>query len=454
MRKLILISSAPVDKPLLQTLAANGWSVYAAQDEAQARGWLREQRIRVGLALIPPAEQELPPWIGAIVTAYRIGWIMALPRSLLQAPATLTLISERCYDYQVLPLDAQRLLFAIGHAYGMVELVERREQQQYQQEGRYGMIGNSPAMQALYRGIEKAAAGDIPVLITGENGAGKAMTAQAIHAYSSRSQGPFVVANCAALPPLIQSELFGHEKGAFSGANKRTLGRIETAAGGTLLLDKVGDLALDVQANLLRLLEEKVIERVGGRAAIPVDARIIATTHTDLEQAVREGRFRADLYYRLNVLRLRVPSLREREGDAEQLARFFFDRLADETQTAAKGLSREALNLFNQYSWPGNVRELLNRLRKAMLLSKGPYITPTELCLERRSPRRGLMTLEEFRISAEREAVRASLSRTRYNISRAARELGVSRLTLYRLMEKHGIGRGMAGIQADNNRLQ
>ncbi len=182
--------------------------------------------------------------------------------------------------------------------------------------------------------------------------------------------------------------------------------------------------------------------------------RLIAASRIDLEQIVGEGRFREDLYYRLNVLRLHTPSLGDRDNDAEQLARFFFARLADETQTPAKGLSREALHLINQYSWPGNVSELINRLRKAMLLSKGPYITPAELGLERRSPRRGLLTLEEFRTSAEREAVHASLCRSRYNISRAARELGVSRLTLYRLMEKHGIVREMAGLRVTANRLQ
>ncbi len=233
MRKLILISPAPVDQQLQQTLVAGGWKVYAAQDEAQARVWLREQRFRVGLIVLANyAGEDIPSWISALVIAYRIGWIMALPKSLLQSPATLALISERCYDYQVLPFDAQRLLFAIGHAYGMVELVELREQRQYEEGGCYGMIGNSPAMQALYRGIEKAAAVDIPVLITGDSGTGKELTAHAIHANSRRCQHPFVAMNCATLPAtLLQTELLGHEKGAFTGAHKRTPGRIEMAAG-------------------------------------------------------------------------------------------------------------------------------------------------------------------------------------------------------------------------------
>ncbi|HUM92049.1 MAG TPA: sigma 54-interacting transcriptional regulator, partial [Candidatus Competibacter sp.] len=197
----------------------------------------------------------------------------------------------------------------------------------------------------------------------------------------------------------------------------------------------------EVQANLLRFLEEKKIHRMGGAKPIPANVRIIASTNTHLEQAVRDGRFREDLYYRLNVLHLRTPSLRERKGDVELLARYFFTKFTAETKTSAKGFSRDALEVINRYDWPGNVRELMNRIRRAVMLSEGPHIIPNDMELERRSLGRGFVTLDEARMAADREAIQATLLRTRFNIARAAQELGVSRMTLYRLMEKYDIRR-------------
>ncbi len=284
----------------------------------------------------------------------------------------------------------------------------------------------------------------MPVLITGESGTGKEQTAHAIHEYSTRAASPFVAMNCAALPSnLIQSELFGHEKGAFAGAGDRHVGHIESANGGTLFLDEIGDLAPELQANLLRFLEEKKIRRLGATKPIPANVRLIAATNTQLEQAVREGRFREDLYYRLNVLHLRTPGLRERKGDVELLAKYFFTKFAAETRTSARGFSRDALEVINRYDWPGNVRELMNRIRRAVLLSEGPYITPVDLELERRSPVRTFVTLDEARMAADRETIQATLLRTRFNIARASQELGVSRMTLYRLMEKYDIRRDL-----------
>jgi len=251
---------------------------------------------------------------------------------------------------------------------------------------------------------------------------------------------PFIAVNCGALPTnLIQSELFGHEKGAFTGAHQRKIGRIESAAGGTLFLDEIGDLALDLQVNLLRFLQEKTIERVGGTEKIHVDVRVIAATHVDLERAVKEGRFREDLYYRLNVLHLNVPSLREREQDIELLARFFFDKFAKEKNRNVKGFRRDTLQAMNDYEWPGNVRELINRIRRAMVMCDNRLITTADLGLERRLSQRRLTTLDEARTRAEKEAIQYSLRFNRNNVSQAARQLGVSRVTLYRLMEKYQI---------------
>jgi transcriptional regulator with PAS, ATPase and Fis domain len=246
--------------------------------------------------------------------------------------------------------------------------------------------------------------------------------------------------NCGALPAnLIQSELFGYEKGAFTGAAARKVGHIEAAAGGTIFLDEIGDLSADLQVNLLRFLQENTIERVGSTEKLSVDVRVIAATHVNLEKAVEEGRFREDLYYRLHVLNLKVPPLRERQGDVELLARFFFDKFAKERRPALRGFSHRALGVMREHDWPGNVRELINRVRRAMVMSDKRLITPEDLGLHAGAPRRRVITLEQAREEAERGAIQSCLQRVR-NVSRAARELGISRVTLYRLMEKHGLG--------------
>jgi len=380
--------------------------------------------------------------VDLILARRKMQWVLAMSRQCLDRKQLSSVITERCYDYHTLPVDTQRLVVTLGHAYGMSTLSEATLRQQREVESQYGLIGNSPVMQTLFRGIQKAAEVDVPVLITGESGTGKEQAARSIHEYSNRAASPFVVMNCAALPPnLIQSELFGHEKGAFTGANERHIGHMESADGGTLFLDEIGDLAPELQANLLRFLEEKKIRRLGSTKPIPSDVRVIAATNTNLEQAVQDGRFREDLYYRLNVLHLRAPALRERKADVELLARHFFAKFAAETRTSAKGFSRDALEVISRYDWPGNVRELMNRIRRAVLLSEGPYIIPTDLELERRSLGRGFVTLDEARMAADREVIQSTLLRTRFNIARAAQELGVSRMTLYRLMEKYDIRR-------------
>jgi DNA-binding NtrC family response regulator len=255
--------------------------------------------------------------------------------------------------------------------------------------------------------------------------------------------------NCGALPRnLIQSELFGHEKGAFTDAHARQIGRIEAAGGGTIFLDEIGDLPLDLQANLLRFLQERTIERVGSARPIAVDVRVIAATHVDVESEIQEGRFREDLFYRLNVLRLEIPPLRDREGDVEVLGRFFFDKFASVGRSTAKGFSRQALDTMSAHAWPGNVRELINRVRRATVMCEARLVAPADLGLERReSSRRRVMTLEQWRAHAEREAVSNALRRNRKNVTQAARELGVSRMTLYRLMERLNVTRPDAPVE-------
>lgn len=303
------------------------------------------------------------------------------------------------------------------------------------------ILGHAPAMQEVFRAIGRLSQSNVTVLITGESGTGKELVARALHKHSPRAAQPFIALNTAAIPKdLLESELFGHERGAFTGATRDKQGLLEAASGGSIFLDEIGDLPLDLQASLLRFLQERVIYRVGGTRTIAVDARVIAATHVNLPQAVAEGRFREDLYYRLSVFPIRVPPLRERKEDLPLLTDLIFNKYAAERSPQLKGVSREALQAMARYEWPGNVRELINRVRRAMVLAEQRLVMPEDLDLPSAGPicpvKEGL---GNSRLSAERIAIGESLARSGNNISQAARDLGVSRMTLYRLMAKHAI---------------
>lgn len=300
-----------------------------------------------------------------------------------------------------------------------------------------GLTGRSPAIQLVMASILKYAPVDLPVLITGETGTGKELAACALHQQSSRRERPFAAINCGALPlNLVQSELFGHERGSFTGANARHAGRFEAAAGGTVFLDEVGDLPAEAQTSLLRLLQEGTLERVGSTQPIRPDVRVLAATHVDLEKAVAQGRFREDLYYRLNVLRLRMPALREREDDMELLAQQFLEGFRAQHRCLARGFSRSALQAMRGFAWPGNVRELLNRVQRAAVLAEDALISVADLDLSATDPA-PLAGLGRARVEVERETVVACLRASRFNISECARRLKVSRVTVYRLCKKH-----------------
>jgi DNA-binding NtrC family response regulator len=440
-RKLLYLKPPHTSPVLLSDIRAAGWDAEVAEHFDDASSMLASQRFHVGLALFNSPDREDLPGENLISSGGPIEWIALLPPAYMQNEEISQMIRENFYDYHTLPADSERLLPILGHAYGMASIRHKsspRQEEEY--PGEDEMVGASPVMLTLFANLRKIAGVEAPVLITGESGTGKELGARAIHERSSRAGGPFVAVNCGALPPsLIQSELFGYEKGAFTGAGQRKIGRIEAAAGGTIFLDEIGDLPLDMQVNLLRFLQEKTIERVGGTEHISVDARVIAATHVDLEAAVKEGRFREDLYYRLHVLDLKMPALRERRGDVELLARFFFKKFAAEKRQNVQGFTQEALRLMNDHDWPGNVREMINRIRRAMIMCENRLITPADLGLERRVLGRRMRTLDEVRETAEREAIQTALRRTHKNVSRAAQELGVSRVTLYRLMEKCGL---------------
>jgi len=304
----------------------------------------------------------------------------------------------------------------------------------------FGIIGASEIMQNLFSLLQKVAKEDCPVLIQGETGTGKELVATAIHKNSSRAANPLVAINCGAFPKeLIQAELFGYEKGAFTGAAQRKIGRIESAQGGTLFLDEIGDLPMAQQINLLRFLEDKTIERIGGLEKIPIDVRIISATHVDLREAVRNKTFREDLYYRLDVLEIKTPPLRVREGDIELLAYYFFNKIAEKGFYKAKGFNPDALLLINHYQWPGNVRQLMNCIRHAVVVSDNNLLSLADLGLERRYKDRVLQTLVEARAISDQELIQNSLRHTSNNISHTAKTLGISRVSLYRLMNKYNM---------------
>jgi two-component system NtrC family response regulator len=289
--------------------------------------------------------------------------------------------------------------------------------------------------------VRKVAVSDAPVLVVGESGTGKELVARAVHRLGSRSKGPFVAINCGAIPEnLLESELFGHEKGAFTGAHVQRKGRIETAHGGTLFLDEIGDLPLPLQVKLLRFLQEHRIERVGGRQEIPVDVRVLAATNADLRLAMRDGRFREDLYYRIGVVVVAIPPLRDRGEDVLVLASAFLQQYAAESRKRAITFSREALAALQGHAWPGNVRELENRVKRAVVMAETPRILPADLELDGVVAPEG-RALREVRADLERETIQRALAKHKGNVTRTAAELGVSRPTLYGLIEKLGIAR-------------
>ncbi len=305
------------------------------------------------------------------------------------------------------------------------------------------IVGTSSAMCEVFDLVRKVAKTDLPVLITGETGTGKELTARAIHEQSLRKQGPFVPINCGAIPEtLLESELFGHEQGAFTGAVRRKKGRLEGAAGGTLLLDEAGDLLSSLQVKLLRFLQEGTFERVGGEETLHVDARIIGATNVDLKAAIEKNRFREDLYYRLGVLQIHLPPLRERGEDTLLMAMRFLRYAADSNRRAIWGYTSEALQAIRAYHWPGNVRELSNRVRRAVIMAEGREITPHDLGLTREATQEGGDSLDSLKVAQRRievEMIVKGIRMHRGNLTRVARDLDVSRTTLYRKLREYNL---------------
>ncbi|KRS22026.1 Fis family transcriptional regulator [Alishewanella sp. WH16-1] len=347
-------------------------------------------------------------------------------------------IALGAYDYYQKPLDADVLNIILQRAFKLTELENENKalRASYQQQA--DIIGNSEAIQKACRTVEKIAPTEITTLLLGESGTGKEVFARAIHRQSPRANKPFIAINCASIPEnLLESELFGYEKGAFTGAVKTTLGKIECANGGTLLLDEIGDMPLSLQAKMLRFLQERVIERIGGRSEIEVDVRIICATHRDLTEMVAQQSFREDLYYRISEIVLKVPALRNRGHDIILIAKALLHRFNQEYKTQIQGFTECATQAMLAHSWPGNIRELQNKLKSAVILAESKFLSAEELGLQPSTSKASCPTLRQIREEAESEGIRHAYALANSNLSKTADLLGITRPTLYALIDKY-----------------
>lgn len=454
---LYVSDSAPTSQPVLvlrltsrngkgcnytETLRENGLALIECFTPEAAYDAM-ESGCRVGLLILTQeSDLEQLDKCEPFVSNNRISWVGLIAQELIAMPRMREFIGEHLFNFITIPAELDHVVLTLRHAWGMSFMRDMRRdasQQPMTDDGEFEMVGKTPQMTQLFSQLQKVARTDASVLITGPSGTGKELAALSIHRQSARRNAPFVAVNCGAIAPqLFQSELFGYEKGAFTGANQRKIGRIEAAQGGTLFLDEIGDMPFDMQVNLLRFLQEKTIERVGGNDSLEIDVRVIAATHIDLAEAVQQGRFREDLYYRINVVCISMPPLADRGQDIEDIAKHYFSRFASMHNRSLRGFSKAAMNAMLSHTWPGNVRELVNRVQRATVMAEGRFIQPEDLGLERNTDQQ-LMSLEDARAAAERMMIRRALAQSRNQISRAASLLGVSRVTLYRLIEKYNI---------------
>lgn len=426
-----------------------GYQVHLAANREEGLATL--QRVEPGVVLL---DLCLPPEPESISEGMK-----TLQEILAMAPTTkviiitgdgdrahaLEAISLGAFDFFQKPVEPDIIALIIERAYRVHELEKENQalNQKQQVSPLDGLVAVSPQMQQIVSMIERIAPIDVTVLLLGASGTGKERIVQAIHRLSPRKKEKVVAINCASIPTtLLESELFGHEKGAFTGATTQKIGKIERANGGTLFLDEIGDLPFELQAKLLRFLQERVIERLGGHEEIPVDTRIICATHQDIEKMIAEGTFREDLYYRIREITLKIPPLKDREGDAVLLAKVFLDRFVNELKLPAKALNRDAIRAIETYDWPGNVRELEGCIKRAAIMSTAKQVTPVDLGLdeiESDKPVPEKLNLKNAREDVERRALIRALVESNRNISDAATMLGVARPTVYKLMEKYNI---------------
>ncbi|RMR06228.1 Sigma-54 dependent transcriptional regulator [Pseudomonas syringae pv. helianthi] len=433
-RRLLIIDGGDDCHPLIPVLSDAGWTVHTG-----TLGSPFGSDHDVGLVHLTLGHFEQLPRLQELVSHSQMHWVAVLSSGDLQRDKIGDFVCQWFFDFHTLPVDINRLHITLDKAlaarrssvHGATALSHAEPE----------LLGDSRPVRELRRLLSRLAPIDSPVLIRGERGTGKELIARSLHAQSQRRDKPFVVVDCGAFTGhMLHAELFGYERHAFEGAEERRVGLLEAADGGTLLLDEVGDLPLETQACLLRFLEERQIERLGGSESIAVDVRVLAATREDLETAVRKKRFREDLYYQLNVLQVGVAPLRERHGDLALLANHFAHLYSQETGRRARSFSQDALVALGKHDWPGNVRELAGRVRRGLVLAEGRQIEAANLGLLGEEDNAGSMgTLEEYKSRAERQALCDVLTRHSDNLSVAARVLGISRPTFYRLLHKHQI---------------
>ena len=347
------------------------------------------------------------------------------------------------YDFYQKPIEMETLAIIVARAFHLTNLEDEVRQLQHAGNPFGGIIGTSPNIQKACKLAERIAKADITTLLLGESGTGKEVFAKAIHEASPRAKGPFVAINCASIPDnLLESELFGYEKGAFTGANKTTKGKVEFANGGTLFLDEIGDMPLNLQAKMLRFLQERVIERVGGRAEIPVNVRVICATHRDLPDMAKKEEFREDLYFRIGEVTIEIPPLRDRSGDVVVLAKHFLNTFNQEFAQNVRGFTETAIQALMAHPWSGNIRELQNKLKSAVIISDNSMITAEDLGFfdyQENADEVSDLNLKAVRERAESDAIRTAFAQSKHNMSRTAELLGVTRPTLYSLIEKYNL---------------
>jgi two-component system NtrC family response regulator len=451
---LLIVDDQEEIREQLRWALEDTYAVHLAGNPREALAAMKRDRpplVTLDLGLPPRPDQSVEglALLDALLAVDRLTKVIVLTGNSDRATA-LQAIQLGAYDFMPKPVHLETLKLILGRAAYVAQLEHdnRRLQQQAMQDGFQGLIGASRPMQQLFETVRRVAGSDLAVLIAGESGTGKELVARAVHRESARREHPFVAINCGAIPEhLLESELFGHEKGAFTGAHLQRKGRIELAQGGTLFLDEVGELPLSLQVKLLRFLQEQQVERVGGREAIAVDTRIVAATNLNLTEALERGTFRKDLFYRLSVVQLQVPPLRDRDEDPVLLAQAFLLKYGEQLNARVTGLSDEAREAIRAYPWPGNVRELENRIKRAAVMAQGATLQPGDLELSASPAPTAYLTLREARSQFEKQLIRQALARTNGNVTRAAEDLGISRQALHESMHKYGLDKSKGMLQ-------
>lgn len=442
-RKLLIVEDDP---GLLEQLkfCFEDYEVYTAENRDSAIAELRRREPAVVLQdlRLPPKQESMEEGLATLAETLRLAphtKVIVLIDNVDQAIA-MSAVAQGAYNFYKKPIESDTLRLIVNRAFAISELEAENRRLHYRvnESPLDGIVAASESMLAVCRMIEKVAPTDVTTLLLGESGTGKELLSRALHKLSPRAENNFVAINCAAIPEnLLESELFGHEKGSFTGAHKQSIGKVELAGGGTLFLDEIGDMPIALQAKLLRFLQERVIERVGGREEIPVDVRVVCATNQNPADLIKEGLFREDLYYRVSEITINIPPYRDREEGRLILARTLLQKYCKAQKRAINGFADDAIQAIESYSWPGNVRELENKIKGAVIMADGKMVTAMDLGLQDGDGES--LNLREVRQHAESKAIRVALTKSYGNISKAAELLGITRPTLYDLLSKYGL---------------